>query len=130
MACRSENPRHCCHVGCGRPAEWVLDPCIGNPLDRYTEACTFHVGELLTDAPEHRLYPIGEPSPGPRTAADFLDVDRQRLAAARLRVAERLEELRAGLAATDRDAYPGAHFRARDLIAELEPLARILGDAE
>jgi hypothetical protein len=57
---------HCCYINpatgksCGREAEWRIDPSVGHPLDRYTEACTAHVGELLTDAPEHCIRRLDE----------------------------------------------------------------------
>lgn len=46
----------CCKLGCEHKAEWRIFNGPG-PED-YTEACTPHVGELLSDAPEHRVYPI------------------------------------------------------------------------
>lgn len=52
----------CCFIGpksgyqCGSPAEWrIID---GPGLDDYTESCTRHVGDMLTDAPEHRIYAL------------------------------------------------------------------------
>lgn len=53
---------HCCYVGsksgasCGNQAEWRI--VSGNGPDDYTESCTRHVGEMLTDAPEHRVYSL------------------------------------------------------------------------
>lgn len=56
--------RFCCFItdqesltGCPNDAEWVLtyDP-FG--LDDYTETCMEHLGPMLTDANEHRIYPI------------------------------------------------------------------------
>ena len=46
----------CCQIQCEQKAEWQIydGP---NPED-YTEVCTAHVGDLLGDAPEHRVYPI------------------------------------------------------------------------
>jgi hypothetical protein len=48
---------YCCHIPCSRAAEWEIWHTSGDPYDS-THACTEHVGELLTDAPEHRIYPI------------------------------------------------------------------------
>jgi 3-deoxy-D-arabino-heptulosonate 7-phosphate (DAHP) synthase class II len=58
-----------------------------------------------------------------------LTPDQQRLAAARARVAERLADLRQGLALAESVAAPGSTLAAdiRRSIRELEPLARILG---
>ncbi len=58
---------HCCYIGggialpkrlrCDAPAEWVL---VSGPTDAdVTYACTAHVGYLLTDATEQRIYPVG-----------------------------------------------------------------------
>lgn len=44
--------------GCGKNAEWQIWSGIGP--DDSTDSCTEHVGELLTDAPEHRIYQINE----------------------------------------------------------------------
>lgn len=45
----------CCNIGCEHKAEWVIFD--GPRPDDYVEACTAHVGELLSDASEHRIYP-------------------------------------------------------------------------
>lgn len=45
----------CCKIDCGAKAEWTI--VHGEKPDDYTESCTAHVGELLTNAPEHRIYP-------------------------------------------------------------------------
>lgn len=45
-------------VGCGKNAEWEI--WSGNSPDDSTDSCTEHVGEMLTDAPEHKIYPINE----------------------------------------------------------------------
>lgn len=45
---------YCCMIGCHRPAEWQIE----SAGSLHTHACTAHVGELLTDGPEHRLTPI------------------------------------------------------------------------
>jgi hypothetical protein len=55
------NKPHCCYITptgvmCGNPAEWEVYH--GQHEADYTHACTEHVGALLTDAPEHRVYPI------------------------------------------------------------------------
>lgn len=50
----------CCHIEdgtpCDRDAEWEIYH--GNGREDYTHSCTAHVGEMLTDAYEHRVYPI------------------------------------------------------------------------
>lgn len=52
----------CCYVGektgfqCGSPAEWRI--VSGSGPDDYTESCTRHVGDMLTDAVEHRIYSL------------------------------------------------------------------------
>lgn len=43
---------------CERSAQWTI--VFGETPDDYTEACSAHVGELLTDAPEHRIYPLSQ----------------------------------------------------------------------
>lgn len=55
---------HCCCIpdqenldeGCPAPAKWII--VHGDLPDEYTHSCTEHIGELLTDAPEHRIYPL------------------------------------------------------------------------
>ena len=42
---------------CGKPAEWRL-AASGASYDDYTESCTDHVGHMLTDASEHKVWPI------------------------------------------------------------------------
>jgi len=50
----------CCFVGdsgrCEALAEWIV--AYGASPDDLTHSCTTHVGELLSDAKEHRIYPI------------------------------------------------------------------------
>lgn len=56
--------RFCCYLGspkgsyreCQQLAEWII--VHGPSPDDVTEACTKHVGRLLTDAKEHRVYQI------------------------------------------------------------------------
>jgi hypothetical protein len=56
----------CCYIpdgkgieeGCHAPAVWRLYP-VNDPLG-FTEACTEHVGELLTDAFETVIIPMSE----------------------------------------------------------------------
>lgn len=53
----------CCYISqdgddCSKPAEWLI--VYGQAPDNYTESCTHHVGHLLTDAEEHRVYQIKE----------------------------------------------------------------------
>lgn len=43
-------------VPCARLAEWTIYD--GPRPDDYTEACTEHVGYLLSDADELRVYPL------------------------------------------------------------------------
>jgi len=56
----TEEPRgivaRCCHIHCEKIAEWII--VHGSSPDDYTESCTEHVGILLTDAIEHRIYQI------------------------------------------------------------------------
>jgi len=49
------NQGPCCVVGCEKEAEWMIEI---HPYkqDDFTTACTGHVGELLTDAPEHIVH--------------------------------------------------------------------------
>ncbi len=46
----------CCKLDCDANAEWLI--VNGVTPDSYTESCTAHVGELLSDASEHKIYPI------------------------------------------------------------------------
>ena len=46
--------RICCFIDCENPATWEA---WGGP-DDYTEACDDHLGHLLSDAPEHKVYHI------------------------------------------------------------------------
>lgn len=48
--------RTCCWPDCDNLAEWEIRD--GPGLEDYTESCTKHVGNLLQDKPEHRIYPI------------------------------------------------------------------------
>lgn len=53
---------YCCYIApssgfqCGNDAEWQI--WSGPHPDDLTESCTRHVGEMLTDAPEHKIYPV------------------------------------------------------------------------
>lgn len=47
---------HCCQIDCKKDAEWEIYA-DGVPD---TTACTKHVGELLTDANEHRIFHIAK----------------------------------------------------------------------
>ena len=54
---------HCCWIGrngeeCEDAASWELWDGIEPYFDHYVHACTEHVGALLTDRPEHRVYRI------------------------------------------------------------------------
>ena len=44
----------CCQIDCKKPAEWEI---YADAVPD-TVACTEHVGELLTDAQEHRIFRI------------------------------------------------------------------------
>ena len=46
----------CCKVGCEAKAEW--DMWHGVMPDDNTHSCTKHVGDMLTDAEETRVYPL------------------------------------------------------------------------
>lgn len=46
----------CCKLDCTHKSEWVIYD--GDGIEDYTEACTAHVGDMLSDAPEHRVYPL------------------------------------------------------------------------
>jgi len=48
----NDKKEHCCQIGCEKEAEWEIYA-DGVPD---TTACTEHVGELLTDANEHRIF--------------------------------------------------------------------------
>lgn len=56
--------RLCCYIPdqsrldmrCQNDAEWIIEH--GPSPDDYTESCTEHVGVMLTDAVEHRIYRI------------------------------------------------------------------------
>ena len=48
-------------VGCENDAEWTIyHNAAGCPETQATEACTDHVGHLLTDAPSHTVVPVEE----------------------------------------------------------------------
>ena len=55
------NAEQCCYLDgeqqfCIERAEWII---VSGPRDSdVTYACTKHVGDLLCDAPEHRIYPV------------------------------------------------------------------------
>jgi hypothetical protein len=85
---------HCCWIGrngeeCEDAASWELWDGIQPYFDHYVHACTEHVGALLTDSPEHRVYrldsgafdvphhshpgePVREPSSSTAPRADAL----------------------------------------------------------
>ncbi len=66
----------CCWIGgwrnrpCRASAEWLI--VHGPGPEDYTHACTDHVGELLTDASEHRIYRLG-----PEVIAAITDPENQ-----------------------------------------------------
>jgi len=51
---RSNYKGHCCQINCKEEAEWEIYA-KGVPD---TASCTKHIGELLTDAVEHRIFRI------------------------------------------------------------------------
>ncbi len=59
--------RLCCYMisdlkRCENPAEWEIweyDEKGRCGPDNFTDACTEHVGDLLSDQPEHRIFSIG-----------------------------------------------------------------------
>jgi hypothetical protein len=52
---REVTPR-CCFLPCNEKAEWII--VHGLTCDDVTESCTKHMGDLMTDAKEHRIYRI------------------------------------------------------------------------
>lgn len=69
--------RLCCYIRPLRPtaeapcpnlAEWEIYNEAKDPNDPgYTEACTEHVGPLLSDAPMHSIYPIKAEAPAAKS---------------------------------------------------------------
>lgn len=51
----------CSHPACTKDAEWVI--VSGHTKDDWREACTAHVGELLPDGQEHKVYPVDQGQP-------------------------------------------------------------------
>lgn len=47
----------CCFLTCDKPAEWTIWDGKYPSYDNYTLSCTDPVGEMLTDAPEHTIWP-------------------------------------------------------------------------
>lgn len=58
MCCFIPNQNDIENSRCPNRAEWRIEH--GESPDDYTESCTGHVGEMLTDAPEHRVYRLSE----------------------------------------------------------------------
>lgn len=56
MCCFIPNQNDPAHSRCPNKAGWTI--VHGETPDDYTESCTEHVGEMLTDAPVHQIYPI------------------------------------------------------------------------
>lgn len=56
LCCFIEQDKATEDVPCNRVAEWIIYD--GPRPDDYTEACTEHVGVLLSDANEFRVYPL------------------------------------------------------------------------
>lgn len=54
----TDRVRDCCFLRCKRPAEWVV--IYGRTDDEYTEACSEHVGSMLTDDSEQHVYKIAD----------------------------------------------------------------------
>ena len=55
----------CCKIDCDAIAEWHIWDGKHPEFDHYVLACTEHVGDLLTDAPEHKIYPLQPVPEGP-----------------------------------------------------------------
>lgn len=62
-AAQEKRVNDCCYIAptssyqCGNDAEWRI--CWGTfGPDEYTESCSRHVGEMLTGAPEHKIYSL------------------------------------------------------------------------
>ena len=53
---------------CQNDAEWIIEH--GPTPDDYTESCTEHVGIMLTDAVEHRIYRIAHDGDGQAVKGD------------------------------------------------------------
>ena len=53
---RAAEKSRCCFIPCEEVAEWAV--VSGPTADHCTEACTAHVGALLTDAADQRVHPI------------------------------------------------------------------------
>lgn len=51
------SPEQIAQIACKNPAEWRIIE-NGASVDDYTEACTAHVGYLLTDAKSFTVIPI------------------------------------------------------------------------
>ena len=63
----------CCYIAdsriaCEQEADWKI--VYGNTPDSYTEACSAHVGEMLTDAPVQTVYRIAACGVAPSWAPD------------------------------------------------------------
>lgn len=54
----AEKVPFCCHIPCDKDAEWVM---MYTPfgLDEYTHSCSGHLGDMMTDGYEHRIYHVG-----------------------------------------------------------------------
>lgn len=53
----TEKRPFCCHIPCDKNAEWVI---MYTPFkfDEYTHSCSEHLGDMMTDAHEHRIYRV------------------------------------------------------------------------
>jgi len=54
---------HCCKIGCKAPPQWIIYQVPSPEPYELRHACTAHVGDMLTDAPEHHIFPIDRPQP-------------------------------------------------------------------
>ena len=43
-------------VPCGNRAEFTLCASDNAVLEQFTESCSYHIADLMTDAVEHRVY--------------------------------------------------------------------------
>lgn len=57
----------CCFITCNKAATWQAWD--GPQHDDYTEACDDHLGHLLSEKPEHRVWPLTTAEPKPTPAA-------------------------------------------------------------
>ena len=59
MTDRPPVERACCYPDCDQPAEWAIWVPNEHPAEM-TDSCSEHLGAMMTDAREHRVYSIPE----------------------------------------------------------------------